>query len=183
MKLPAMPKSQMPKNQEGGKPVNLPDAEDPEPEADEFFDPKKVRRPIDFPIYLRVPKESGSVTLEDIDSLPVTARAELKQRLKEMWSISKRRTHLYARCTLKPARYTERDLCIRNIVLRGGSTAAQMYSNGGGFKETADDRCVKSRQPCPHFANYEGKYIIFLVPLPEALRQGKNWTEIDYWVL
>jgi hypothetical protein len=57
-----------------------------------------------------------------------------------------------------------------------------MYSKGGEYKESADDKCINARQPCAHFTKHEDDYIIRLVPLPRALRRGKDWIEISYWV-
>ena len=162
----------------------------PEPEVDgqpanAQTEVKEEREPADLPIYLRVRSDGGQTILKDIDDLPVLVQAELKRRYKEMWSAFKGRREYYATITNNPGLYTrnpEKPWCIRNLVVRG-SRGIQSFSEGGSFRDTADDRCVRALEPCAHFASHNGEYIIRMVPLPSTLREGKDWRDLGYWVL
>ena len=163
----------------------------PEPEVDgqpanAHAKVKEEREPADLPIYLRVRSEGGQTTLKDIDDLPVLVQAELKRRYKEMWSAFKGRREYYATITNNPGHYIrnpEKPWCIRNLVVRGSRRTDQSFSEGGSFRNTADDRCVRALEPCAHFASHNGEYIIRMVPLPSTLREGKSWRDLGYWVL
>jgi hypothetical protein len=159
------------------------DAEEPEAEANQQPKTKKVQQSADLQMYLRVPTGSGHDMLKDSDDLPVLVQVELKRRFEEMWSFNERRTQDYAKCTLNPTRSMDKPWCIRNQIIRSTRGRRTMYSQGGKLNETADDKCIHARQPCAHFIWYRNQYVIRLVPLPEALRYGKKWTEIEYWVL
>ena len=149
--------------------------------------PQAHREPRDLPMYLRVCDERGQYVLKEFDDLPVLVQAELKRRYEEMHSSTKFRRDYYAGCTLKPENYTDdpdKQFCIRNIIVRGSGKTRHVFSQGGHFKATADDRCINTHSPCAHFAKSpDGEYIIRLVPLPSTLREGKNWTDLGYWVL
>ncbi|KAI4668823.1 uncharacterized protein J4E78_002651 [Alternaria triticimaculans] len=150
--------------------------------------PQAHREPRDLPMYLRVCNERGQHVLKDFDDLPVLVQAELKRRYEEMHSSTKDRRDYYAGCSLKPENYTDdpdKQFCIRNTIVRGSGKTRQVFSQGGHFKATADDRCINAGSPCAHFHRHElnRDYIIRLVPLPSTLRQGKNWRDLGYWVL
>ncbi|KAI4959202.1 hypothetical protein J4E86_002924 [Alternaria arbusti] len=145
------------------------DSEEPEPEAEdeaeaiESLDTKHVRQPVDLPMYLHIPTESGQNIVKDLGELPVSVEAELKRRWKVMWSSQQFRRHRYATCS--------------------GCDQDKMYSQGGGYREAADNRCMKVQEPCAYISEHDGQYIILIVPLPKVRRQGKDWKELGYWVL
>lgn len=162
------------------------DDQNPEPETDNQRQMEEEPEPHDLAMYLRFRTEAGRNVLKDFDDLPTPVQAELMRRYKEMWSATKNRRNDYTTCTTKPARYTDnpdKPWCIRNLVVRGSRGTGQLFSHGGDFKDTADDRCVNASQPCAHFARHKGKYIIRFVPLPMSLREGTTWTDLGYWVL
>ncbi|KAI4619860.1 hypothetical protein J4E83_005717 [Alternaria metachromatica] len=151
--------------------------------------PQTVRNPVDLPIYLRFRNEQGEYVLKTLDDLPVLVRAQLKRRYEFMCLSSKYRRDYYASCTLNPARYTDnpdRPCCIRTVLIGAmtpAGTVRQSFSQGGDFMDAADDRCVKAYEPCAHFANHNGEFVIRIVPLPSTFRAGKTWTDLGYWVL
>jgi len=163
------------------------DSEGPEAEAEAeaigSFDTKHERQPVDLPMYLHVPHESGQNMVKDLDELPIPVEAELKRRWRVMWSSKQFRRHRYATCTMNPARYMETRRCIRNTVACSGCDQDKMYSQGGGYREAADNRCMKVQEPCAYISEHNGQYIILIVPLPKVRRQGKDWKELGYWVL
>ena len=159
------------------------ESEGPDAEAIDSFETKHERQLVDLPMYLHVPTESGQNMVKDMGELPIWIEAELKRRWKVMWSSQPFRRHRYATCTIFPARYMETRRCIRNTVAGSGCDQDKMYSQGGGYREAADNRCMKVQEPCAYMSEHNGQYIILIVPLPKVRRQGKDWKELGYWVL
>ena len=145
--------------------------------------PQAHREPRDLPMYLRFRNELGHYVMKDFDDLPVLVQAELKRRYEEISSASKYRRDYYAGCTLNPGNYVYKPFCIRNTIVRGSNGNNKIWGQGGHFKYSADDRCIKAGSPCAHFDTHDGEYVIRLVPLPRGLRAGKTWTDLGYWVL
>jgi len=156
-----------------------------EPEAEALNQPenKEVRQPRDLPMYLQVRTGLGHDTLTDIDDLPVKVQIELKGRFDRMWSFHTHRTNKYAALTFNAERHTEKDMCIRRLILSGSWDEGKMWSLGGEPREAADDRCIKARDPCAYFAKHNDQHVIIFVPLPQAHRYGRDWTDLGYWVL
>jgi hypothetical protein len=149
-----------------------------EAEASDQQETIEIPQPVDLSMYLRFANTSRG-----INDLPDLVQAELIRRLEEMWSHTKHSSHKYATLTYDPEKYVLQELCIRNLATGGPFWDDQTYSQGGKCEKAADDQCINARHPCAHFSIYYGEYIICLAPLPGALRPGKKWTEIGYWVL
>lgn len=80
--------------------------------------------------------------------------------------------------------YCVRDQLARGIQVhcRGQKIPDQKYGRGGEHRKTADDRCFEDKEPCSHLVVYEGGNAVFFVPVPEVLRVGRTWKDLDFWV-
>jgi hypothetical protein len=86
----------------------------------------------------------------------------------------------YRGYTKNPGYYMAKQSCVRNLLF--SNNRAARFTLSGKLNESADDRCIDAIHPCAYLAKYEEKYIICIVPLPTALRQGKVWTETSFWI-
>ncbi|KAI4698249.1 uncharacterized protein J4E84_001385 [Alternaria hordeiaustralica] len=139
--------------------------------------------PPDLHVYLRVPNSRGDPTLRDIYDLPQQVQAELEARFKAMWECEPSRTKTYRRFMEKPGHQVNKDVCLRNLVIRSSSAKGTMWAQGGKHKESACDKCIAKREACAHIDKVNNEYIKVFVPLPRDLRKGKKWDELGYWVL
>jgi hypothetical protein len=149
-------------------------------------------RPMRLSIVLLISNSDGTSRYESIESLPRDVRSDLVARFDTLRTIPKTRVRYYETLEKNPSRYIQRQSCVTHQVImflrqnrRGKQLPAQEYSHGGSFRHSADDRCVKDLVPCAHLANnVEGReYCIYFVPLPQNLREGKDWRELKFWVL
>jgi hypothetical protein len=73
--------------------------------------------------------------------------------------------------------------CVIDQLRRANGTEGASYNrHSGKVMATADDRCVDNGAPCGYIRKNSGKHYLVFVPLPAHLREGKDWTDLGYWV-
>lgn len=137
---------------------------------------------VDLPILLSVPGLNGKVTLKAIDQLPAEVQFELERRFKGMWSLNEHRQKGYSRITSEPEKFLETPLCIRDICTKGKPTSRHGEIFRARDNVSADDRCLKAKEPCMHLTLQNYAPTLRMVPLPEAERYQRNWTDLEFWV-
>jgi hypothetical protein len=158
--------------------------EEAEAETNDQREVDEAPKPLDMSMYLHVLDNSGQVTLKNFGYLSLFVQTELKRRFEGTWAMNIARTQRYAMFTLTPERYMTEPYCIRNLVIGTTRRERRRYIQGDDeLKERPDYGCIDARKPCAHFIRYQGRCVILLVPLPEAVRRSMDWREIGYWVL
>ncbi|KAH3961889.1 hypothetical protein HBI56_109280 [Parastagonospora nodorum] len=137
---------------------------------------------IDLPILLSIPGRHGRVTLKAIDQLPSEVQGELERRFKRMWSLNEHRQKGYSRIAREPEKFLETPLCIRDICTKGKPTSRQSEVFRTQDNVSADDRCVKAKEPCMHLILQNHSPTLRMVPLPEVERYQRTWTDLGFWV-
>jgi hypothetical protein len=66
---------------------------------------------------------------------------------------------------------------------RGKPIEPQTFAEGGEFRFSADDACIRKGLPCTHIVELEGEgYALCFVPRPSAVKEGMDWRELRFWV-
>jgi len=149
---------------------------------DEHTDIRAIEELIELPILLSVPGLNGKVTLKAINQLPAEVHVELERRFKGMWSLNKHRQKGYSRITSEPEKFLETPLCIRDICTKGKPTSRHSEVFHTQDNVSADDRCVKAKEPCMHLTLQNYAPMLCMVPLAAAERYQRNWTDLGFWV-
>ncbi len=137
-----------------------------------------------LPFTISLPTPYGSI-VKDMQSLPSNVRFVLENRFRAICWSNAGRIENFRALRENPRRYLRKDTCIwfyltnnTNRAKRGG-----YYPNVGKPQINADDLCVKGKRPCAYVIDHNGRPSISFVSLPAQLRAGKNWCELEYWVL
>ncbi|KAI4693543.1 uncharacterized protein J4E88_001916 [Alternaria novae-zelandiae] len=138
---------------------------------------------VDLHAYIRFRNEDGDAVPRDVHDLPQPVQTALEDRFKAMWDCKEGRVKEYGRITSKPELYTDKEYCIRNLIIRGSRVRGTMFGHGGKHKKSACDKCINSGHPCAHVIKVNDEFGKLFVPLPRALRKGQNWDELGYWVV
>jgi hypothetical protein len=140
----------------------------------------------DLPIVLQVPrKPNHNPTLHNIEEAP----DELESKIRSLWG-TVRQLPSYKN-KLDPMVKTYRQYrkalnsttCLRTRVIAFNSKNQGIFKEGGAFRESADDPCIRKYLPCTYLMEHNGNPTLCVVPLPARLRTGKDWTDIAFWVL
>ena len=143
----------------------------------------------DLPLVLKVPSHGESTAIKLVEELPETVREKLKNLHLEFRTAFETRIRHFNKVCSNPASAMEQNFCVRERCTRGKKITRngkllppQSFSYGGRFRVNADAKCIKMKQPCLHMMQHEGEYALCVVPLPPAMRAGRNWKELGFWV-
>ncbi len=138
-----------------------------------------------LPFMILIPGVDGQDTLQDINQLPILVRDTLTNRFNATWTSTKARRNNYRNICDRPDLHLGSESCVYYFLTSDSihSRAEGSHSQGGVHRKSADDQCIKHKNPCGHVVEDISKGpAIFFVPLPEKLRLGKTWDDLHFWV-
>jgi hypothetical protein len=137
----------------------------------------------DLPVVLQVPgKASNDPFLYNIDNLPEAARS----RIRSQWNgVGKFATYKHKLDAM--LKYYRKNLglltCLRTHIIPNVQKRKSIFNDGGVSKESACDQCIRNHVPCTYLIEVGGNPTLCVVPLPEGLRVGKEWRDVEFWVM
>lgn len=113
--------------------------------------------------------------------LPVDVQTELMRRFKDMRSMNEHTITQYTAYTYNLIGHISSPLCIHSMLLAKNPA----FTRGGKPNKSADDSCIDAGYPCADFRwhKHEKKFVVCFLPIPKALRKGKNSSNLRHWVL
>ncbi|RYD50372.1 MAG: hypothetical protein EOP83_24025 [Verrucomicrobiaceae bacterium] len=139
----------------------------------------------DMPAILSIPKADGTVYLVDVDNLDRRPRKGLFNTLEGILSLFGGRygfSQRIAENSKLVSKYLDNLICIRGLMNMNDAFTDTVLLRRDKDHMVADERCVEARKPCVHLITHREKPTLCIRPLPDALRMGANWWQLEFWV-
>jgi hypothetical protein len=132
---------------------------------------------------LCIPDKTGKSTFKSITSLKNPFIAALQTRFETTYLDTPGHATEYRRMLDNPSRHVASGRCVNNLVFcKSGKEMSWAASDGN--RDRACDHCVARKRVCAKLVKDEsgGEVEMVVFPLPAAMREGRKWDEMGFWV-
>jgi hypothetical protein len=171
--------------------VEIDENYDDEPEstkANDVSKPWESSDPDAIELVMAIPSDSTgrSVSLTPLRDLPIPVWMELETHLGNVYRGEDRekRCAEFTAAKDRPLRVAE-GVCMHSMVCN----IEMGYTLSGGNVMQACDQCIHSGTPCariivqaPATSQSAVTFVLVVWPLPERVRQGAGWQQIEFWL-
>jgi hypothetical protein len=146
--------------------------------------PPKTDRPLpEIQKALCIPDKSGKSTFKSYRSIKSHFIADLQTRFETTYLDTPGHATEYRRMLDNSSRHVASGRCVNNLVFcKSGKDMSWAASDGN--RDRACDHCVARKRVCAKLVKDEGSGEVEMVvfPLPAAMREGRKWDEMGFWV-
>jgi hypothetical protein len=146
--------------------------------------PPKTDRPLpEIKKALCIPDTSGKSTFKSFTSLKNPFVAALQTRFESTYLDTPGHATEYRRMLANPSRHVASGCCVNNLVFcKSGKEMS--WEKADGNRNRACDHCVARKRVCAKLVKggMDGEVEMVVFALPAAMREGRKWDEMGFWV-
>jgi hypothetical protein len=146
--------------------------------------PPKMDRPLpEIQKALCIPDKHGKSTFKSFTSIKSHFIAALQTRFETTYLDTPGHTTEYRRMLDNSSRHVASGRCVNNLVFcKSGKDMSWAASDGN--RDRACDHCVARKRVCAKLVKggTDGEVEMVVFPLQAAMREGRQWDEMGFWV-